>query len=186
MSLTPSRPSDHLRAPLWLAHHRPGQLDRCVRVGNTAVCRRCAVLYPCVVVCWITLVWLNPSATTLVLAGWILPLPMVADWVLEHLGRAHHSPARLIAVTLLAAPGLGALLALHSREAMDLRALAPAAVYGTVAMVAAWSGSRSRAGEDWQGQHLADEARRAQRLTSLLDLDAHEVHTTRGGLQSRD
>lgn len=170
----PPRPPVDLSAPMWLAHHHREHLDRCVRVGHTAVCRRCIVLYPCVLVCWALWLWWSPSASTLVLATWVLPLPMLADWVLEHLRRLRASPARLTAVTVLSAPGLAAMLALHTQEPLDPRALVPAAVFGAVALGAAWRGARTDGSDDWRRRHLAEEARRARRLRALLDLDGDE------------
>ena len=32
--------------PLWLSHHAPADLDRCVTVGGHHVCRRCLLLWP--------------------------------------------------------------------------------------------------------------------------------------------
>lgn len=32
-------------APLWLSHHHAGEAERCVRVGDTHVCRRCAAMF---------------------------------------------------------------------------------------------------------------------------------------------
>lgn len=171
MAVAPRPRSGDLRAPVWLAHHHTWQLDRCIRVGRVAVCRRCVVLYPSVVLWWVFWLWVAPSTAFLVVLAWALPLPMVIDWVLEHLRRTHPAPARLAAVTLLAAPGLAAMLTLHTRDLMDLRALLPVAVYGTAALVAAWWGARSGAEDDWRRHHLADEARRSRRLRSLLDLE---------------
>ena len=33
-------------SPLWLSHHPPHELDRCVVVGGRHVCRRCVLLWP--------------------------------------------------------------------------------------------------------------------------------------------
>ena len=34
------------RTPLWLSHHYPHEYDRCIRVGDSHICRRCSVFYP--------------------------------------------------------------------------------------------------------------------------------------------
>ena len=31
---------------VWLSHHQPDHLDRCVVVGGRLVCRRCLALWP--------------------------------------------------------------------------------------------------------------------------------------------
>lgn len=174
MAVAPRAQSGDLRAPIWLAHHHTWQLDRCICVGHVAVCRRCAVLYPSVALWWVLWMWIAPSTAFLVALGWALPLPMVIDWVLEHLRRPHPAPARLMAVTLLASPGFAAMLTLHTRELMDPRSLLPAVVYGGTALATAWCGARRSADEDWRQHHAAEEARRARRLRSLLDLEGHD------------
>jgi len=97
-------------APIWLTHHQPGQLDRCARIGGLPVCRRCLLLWP-----------LTFAAFALALAGvrWprsaddlmlvVLPLPAVAEFVLEHAGRWTYRRRRqaLVSVPLAAALGVG-------------------------------------------------------------------------------
>ncbi len=172
MAVAPHPPTRDLRAPLWLAHHQPWQLDRCARVGHTAVCRRCLVLYPCVILWWALWAWVGPPTAVLVALSWVLPLPMLLDWVLEHLRRIDPAPGRLITATAVAAPGLASMLALHTQALLEPRAVLPAAAYGTIALVAAWWGARvGRGDDDWRRHHLAEEARRSRRLRSLLDIE---------------
>src|SRR3954447_13756943 len=101
----PARP-DRI-TPMWLAHHYPEDYDRCLRVGRRHVCRRCAVLYP---IAFVTLVatagWHPPEGVDLVLVA-LLPLPALAEFVLEHVGVVHYAPARLVALTVPLGLGLG-------------------------------------------------------------------------------
>jgi hypothetical protein len=97
-------------SPLWAAHHYPEDYDRCVLVGRTHVCRRCLVLYPLA---------FAVMALTLASVRWplsldpillvLLPLPSVAEYVLEHLGVIRYQPARqaLLTVPLAVALGVG-------------------------------------------------------------------------------
>jgi hypothetical protein len=87
--------------PLWLSHHRPDQYDRCVVIRGRHVCRRCIVLYPTALVAAIVLGIVGPWPEDLdpwVL--WILPLPAVAEFVLEHRHAIKHSPTRLVAFSI--------------------------------------------------------------------------------------
>src|SRR5438270_6060583 len=105
--LSPS-PRPTVRMPMWLSHHYPEDYDRCVRVGNRYICRRCLVLYPVAFL-----------AMALALAGarWpksldsvllvVLPLPAVAEFVLEHLGAIGYRPRFQAAVTVPLGVALG-------------------------------------------------------------------------------
>lgn len=123
------------RTPLWLSHHFPAEYDRCVRVGGRHVCRRCAVFYP---VCFATMF--------LALAGarwpagldpwllWLLPVPVVAEWWLEHLGSIRYSMWRSTAFTLLCAPAVGVGLARYMRHPGDALFWAVVFTYGVICL----------------------------------------------------
>ncbi len=126
--------------PLLLSHHHPDQYDRCVRLGQRHICRRCLVLYP------IALVALVVSASALgsdhvidpiILV--LLPLPAVVEWWLEHLHRVRYSPARQVAVTIPLAIALGRALARYLADPTDIWFWLVVAVYGgSCAAVAFW------------------------------------------------
>ena len=93
-----------LPSPLWLSHDWPGDYDRCVRIGRHHVCRRCSVLYPVAVV---TAALAYTTSTTPAWPVVVLPAPAVAEFVAEHLGLVRHRPLRLVALSTVAAIGLG-------------------------------------------------------------------------------
>ena len=70
--------------PLWLSHHWPHDLDRCIDVRGFKVCRRCAVLYPLGLLSALVLgaVGSWPDAVDRWLV-WLLPLPAFVDFVGE-------------------------------------------------------------------------------------------------------
>ena len=96
-----------LRSMVW-SHHWPDQRDRCARIGGRHVCRRCLVLYP------VTLAML---ALSLVGGHWptrfdavalfVLPLPVVVDFVGEQVDLFRYSARRQVVTTVLAALALG-------------------------------------------------------------------------------
>ena len=156
---------------MWLAHHGPEHAERCCHVRGVAVCRRCAVLYPIAVLTALVVVMTDPPAGWLVAAMWLLPVPMVAEWVGEHLGDLRYSPVRQTAVTAIGAPALGAAVAVHALEPFSLAAVAPVAVWTLVcAGTAAWSWWRSvpDVAPNWEEHHLESESARRERLEGLL------------------
>lgn len=160
---------------MWLTHHWHGDQDRCVRLGTVDVCRRCAVLYPLVVL-WATLtVLIDPPQVVAVVAMWLLPLPMTLEWVAEHQGGVRYSATRQAALTALASVGVGAALAAHLVQPFDADALAPMATHATICGVSALRASRSggrsaSAGSGaWQQEHELAEAERTRALVRLLD-----------------
>jgi hypothetical protein len=161
-------------SPMWLSHHHPDQYDRCVRLPGPGgrvghVCRRCAVLYPLALLSAVVVLLLDPPSASLVAAMWLLPLPVMVEWVAEHLGRLTYSPTRQVALTALAAPALGAALAWHAESPFEPAAVAPALTWAAIgAGSALWGHSRTAQQAVWQEQHEADEARRAERLARLL------------------
>lgn len=161
---------------MWLAHHGPDHAERCLHLHGVAVCRRCAVLYPVAVLTAIVVVVVAPRPGLLVAAMWLLPAPMVLEWVGEHLGALTYSPRRQVALTALGAPALGIALALHALEPWTLAAAAPIVSWTVVCVAAAaWSWWRRTPQESpgWEARHLEQEAERRAHLERLLaDADA--------------
>lgn len=156
--------------PMWLAHHPPEHLERCVRLGGHHVCRRCAVLYPIAVLTAVAVIVLDPPQHVMVLALWLLPIPMVLEWVAEHLGGWRYSPARQVAVTAIGAPALGVALAWHAVEPFVWAATLPVLVWATVCLLSALGGRLVSGVEEpgWQDRHEAAEDARRQHLERLL------------------
>lgn len=95
-------------SPLWLSHHWPHDYDRCVVVGSRHVCRRCLVTYPLAFAVLVLGVAGLRAPAGWELAGYaLLPLPALAEFVVEHLGHTRHSPRRLVAVSIPLGIGLG-------------------------------------------------------------------------------
>jgi hypothetical protein len=124
--------------PLWLSHHRPDQLDRCLVIGGRHVCRRCAVLYPLAfVTAAISFVAWPSDIDPWLLA--IAPLPAVIEWWLEHLGRISYSPTRQVALTIPLAIALGRGFARYLDNPLDPLFWAMVVVYGgSCAAIAVW------------------------------------------------
>jgi hypothetical protein len=165
MTSIDARPS-----PMWLAHHHPDQYERCVTLGTLHVCRRCLVLYPLAVLCAVLVLLTDPPPSWSIAAMWLLPAPVMVEWVGEHLGRLPHSPRRQVVLTALAAPALGTALAWHAVSPFELAAIAPMATWALVGLASALVGrSGHTTGPTWREQHQEDEARRARRLQQLLE-----------------
>ncbi len=108
------------RAPLWLAHHHEGELDRCARVGSTLVCRRCLAAHP---VSWVVMVlslagigWPTASDTAIL---WALPSIAVAEYVAEQLRLVAYSPRRQAVLSFLCGIAFGRGLARVLRDQGD-------------------------------------------------------------------
>ncbi len=157
-------------SPTWLAHHPPEHLERCVRLGGRHVCRRCAVLYPIAVLSAVAVLALDPPRTAMVLALWVLPIPMVFDWVAEHLGGWRYSPTRQVAVTAVGAPALGVALAWHAVEPFVWAATLPVLVWTAICLASALGGRLASGIEEpgWQERHDAAETARREHLEQLL------------------
>jgi hypothetical protein len=140
-----ARPTTRI-TPLWLAHHYPEDYDRCLVIGRSHLCRRCAVLYPVAfAVLAATLAWHPPAGVdVVVVAG--LPLPAVAEFLSEHLGAVRYSPRRQVAVTLPLAVGLGRGLARYLGDHTDPLFWSVVVGYGAVCAVAAWMRQRRAGG----------------------------------------
>lgn len=122
---------------MWLSHHWPDEHDRCVRVGDKLVCRRCLVLYPLSLVAalFAGLVWWPEDADGWLL--WLLPLPAVVEFVAEQLRLVRHSPRRLVAVTIPLAIACGRMYVLYLDDQRDELVWGVAATYGLIC-VGAW------------------------------------------------
>ncbi len=105
---------------LWLTHHAPEQHDRCSLVGGHLVCRRC--------------LWSYPIAITMMVAGlaglhwpvrwdavllWLLPLPAIVEFVLEHLANLKYHPLRQIVLSSVAGIAFGRGLARYLQHNGD-------------------------------------------------------------------
>jgi uncharacterized membrane protein len=160
---------------MWLAHHDAAHAERCLHVGDVAVCRRCAVLYPVAVLTTVAVLVLDPPQTLLVLAMWLLPVPMVIDWTLEQLGRTRYSPVRQVVVTAVGAPALGAAVAIHAVAPFSLAAVAPVVVWGIACAATAWWAwwrDVPQEAPGWEARHQAEETARRAHLEQLLaDVD---------------
>ena len=124
------------RTPLWLSHHWPDEYDRCIHVGRRHICRRCAVFYP---VCFATM--------ALALAGvrwpvrfdpwllWLMSVPVVLEWWMEHLGVWRYSARRSVVTALLVAPAVGVGLARYLEHPGDRLWWAVVLTYGVICLV---------------------------------------------------
>lgn len=160
------------RTPLWLSHHWPEHDDRCVHIGRLHICRRCLVLYPLTLATVVVVAVLDvPFGGSVIAAMWLLPLPMVLEWIAEHAGRASYSPSRQVAFAALAAPALGLALAEHLRHPFTPAAVAPVLCYAAVcALSSIWAVSRRPEEQpDWEAEHEAFEAARLADLRARLD-----------------
>lgn len=121
---------------MWLSHHWPEDYDRCVQLGRLDLCRRCLAFYP---------VWF--TAMVAALAGlrwptawdgwilWLLPLPVVVEWWLEHLGRVAYSAARSVALSMLCALGVGVAFARYLRHPGDRLFWCGVVAYGVACLL---------------------------------------------------
>ena len=158
---------------MWLAHHGPEHDERCLHVRGVAVCRRCAVLYPVAVVAALIVLVADPPTGWLLAAMWLLPVPMVAEWIGEHLGRLRlRPPTARWSLTAIGAPALGVAVAIHAVEPFSLaacgtRGVAWTAVCGGAAMWSCWR-SVPDVAPGWEEHHHAEEAARRARLEGML------------------
>lgn len=163
------------RTPRWLSHHHHGEADRCVRVGNRFVCRRCLVLHPTVVVVAAVVAVADVSGSPLTAAATtLLLLPFLVEWSGDHLGLFAYSPRRSASVSALAAVGLGLALGIHVRYPFDPLAVVPvaavAAVSAATVVIGKVRGVRDDNGSaSWENTFLAEETRRRRRLESMLE-----------------
>jgi hypothetical protein len=129
--------------PLWLSHHQPDELDRCVVVGGRHACRRCLLLWPLTFVAFALALagvrWPR-SADDLLLV--VLPLPAVLEFVTEHVGRLPYRPRLQAAVTVPLAAALGVGFDRYVHHPGDTLWWAVVAVYGGVCAASAFSARR--------------------------------------------
>ena len=158
------------RTSRWLAHHGPDHVERCTVVAGRHVCRRCAVLYPVAAATAVVvalLVGVTPTWWTAA-AIWLLPVPMVLDWTMEHLGLARWSPRRQVVVTAIGAPSLGLALLVHAGRPFAPVAVWPVLVWSGACLAVAVGGAGRRGPEhDWVERHDESERRRTERLAAL-------------------
>ena len=130
------------------------------------MCRRCLVLYPAALLTALMVAVLAPGTpgTLAVALMWMLPIPAVVDWTLEHLGVVAWSPRRQVGVTLVAAPALGIALAAHADRPFTHTAVIPMAFWTLVCLTAAMAGAERRGPDDWRARHEATETTRTERL----------------------
>jgi len=125
---------------LWLSHHRPRDLNRCVLLGRWYICRRCLLLWPlCYGLIAVQVGLRAPSVHALDLLLPLLLLPPVLDYVELHLGWRSYSAARTWLHSPLLALGLARLLFRYMARPLDpVTWLALAAV----ALPCAWAAWR--------------------------------------------
>jgi len=110
--LPPYRPlaeeEQEATTPMWLSHHWPGDEDRCARIGQRHVCRRCLFMYPVAAVAAVlsAVGWFWPRRLDGA-ALWLLPAPAVADFVADNLGLARYSARRQAVLSAIGALAAG-------------------------------------------------------------------------------
>lgn len=163
-----------LDTPMWLAHHHRSERHKCVTIAGRHVCRRCLVLYPLSIAVAVASLagWTASSLDVWVM--WLVPIPLVIDWVAEHLGWADHSPTRQVAVTALAAWPFGIALARHASDPFEMHATAAILLYGAICL-ASWLVRTYRQMPEempgWEQDFERDETEREARLRDLIGLD---------------
>lgn len=163
-----------LDTPMWLAHHHRSERHKCVTISGRHVCRRCLVLYPLsIAIAVLHVLGVLPDSLD-VAVMWLAPIPLVIDWVAEHLGWVRHSPPRQVAVTALAAWPFGIALSRHATDPFELHATAAILTYGAIC-AAAWGVKIYRSMPEetpgWEDDFERDEAEREARLRSMVGLD---------------
>lgn len=105
----------------WLAHHGPGELDRCYRffAGNRPVwiCARCVGVYPALLstLGLLLAIEIEPGAWDL---AWLfaLPIPAVLDWSAARLRWSAGTNARRTVTGILLGISLGRTAELNMRD----------------------------------------------------------------------
>ena len=159
-----------MTSPLWLSHHHEHQADRCIRVGDAHVCRRCAVLYPgMLVVAAIQLAGWIPRDVGVALM-WVMPLGVVGEWIAEHLLGAAYSASRQIVTTALASVSFGVALGRHVRNPFEAASTAPAVTFTLLCLVVWFIGARRHdpASTEWEAEFESAEEQRLDALLALL------------------
>jgi hypothetical protein len=98
-----------MRVETLFAHHGTHQLDRCIKVGATHVCARCAGMYPAMALgAWLTLSGAaGPGGTAELVLRYALSALGVAAWGVDRLRPLGFRRANVARVALGAALGLG-------------------------------------------------------------------------------
>lgn len=131
------------RTPLWLSHHYPHEYDRCIQVGDRHICRRCSVFYPAAfAVMFAALVGLRWPGTWDPWLLWLLPVPVVTEWTLEHLGVIRYSASRNTTLTLICAPAVGVGLARYMAAPADTLFWTVVASYAVICVIPVTVASR--------------------------------------------
>lgn len=143
---------------MWLAHHWPGDLDRCVVVGSRHICRRCLVLYPTAMATAVVLLITSSAGQTWALAVLVLaPIPTVVEWIGEHVVGIGHRPTRLAALSVPAGAALGVGFARYLQRPGDLWFWSVVVGYGAVCTVTAlWGGRSTGPGDAAEIQGIGD------------------------------
>lgn len=175
--MAPAR-SIGLDTPQWLAHHHRSERHKCVTIAGRHVCRRCLVLYPLSITVAVLYVTGALGRSIDVWVMWLSPIPLVVDWVLEHLDRVAHSPRRQVVVTALAAWPFGIALGRHAEQPFEPNATIAIVVYGTICL-AAWLARTYRSMPDempgWEDDFEDAEAEREAKLRALIGLTSDRV-----------
>ncbi|WP_334143612.1 hypothetical protein [Rhabdothermincola sp.] len=124
--------------PLWLSHHFPEHYDRCAVIAGRHICRRCLVLYPLAfVVMGLGLAGVHWPPALDPVALWLLPLPAVVEFVLEHRGVLAYHPVRQVLLTIPLALGLGRGFTLYLQDPGSRLFWSVVVVYGGLCLAAA-------------------------------------------------
>ncbi len=130
-------------ASLWLSHHHQAQWDRCLRLGQLRICRRCLLLWPLTYALLLAQILLRAPAAW----GGDLLLPLLlAPPVIEYLG-VHaagwtYRPWRIWLLTPLLAAAVARLLFRHMARPFDPWAWSLLGLTGLACGWAAWRHQR--------------------------------------------
>ncbi len=118
---------------MWLAHHWPDHYhQRCAKVGNRWVCRRCGALYPLglfVAVLFAMGIELWPRDWDPA-AIWILCIPATVAYCGEALGLFNYRPRWQVAAMLVTAVAFGRALGYEFLNRWSPEFWGPVAVFG--------------------------------------------------------
>lgn len=150
-----------MRVDILLAHHGTHELDRCIKVGRTYLCARCAGMYPAMAVAlWWTLSGRGPIGDV---ATYAMAAIGVSAWGIEKLRPMRHRGANVARVAAGAVLGvaLGAMLAQHLVEPFAPRVVR--VIVLIVALAAGFAGVDLLASRAVRKTRDCDENRRSAR-----------------------